>query len=132
MKKYQITLTETQLATINEALDTYSRICCGQLDEYNIWNRFKEVVKEHPDFYAGVDVWEFRGAIQDIQRQFISGRGTGYNLTLFIGNCYQMYKTFRHHLYKESGDTDWCTDSSPDILPSGTEPRPKIITIEEN
>ena len=37
MKKYQITLTETQLGVINEALDTYSRICCGQLDETDIY-----------------------------------------------------------------------------------------------
>ena len=131
MKKYQIELTETQLKTINEALDTYSRICCGQLDEYNIWEQFNEAVKKHPDFYAGVDVWGFRDAIQDVQRQFIGGRGAGYNLTPFVGNCYQMYKSFRHHLYKEHGETYWCTDADPNILPSGTEPRPKIITLNE-
>ena len=66
--------------------------------------------------------------LQHYDTQFIEDVA-GYNLTPFVGNCYQMYKAFRHHLYKESGSNSWCTDADPNILPSGTEPRPEIVTI---
>ena len=128
-KKFKITVTETQLLAINEALDTYSRICCGQLDEWSIWERLEEVVKKDKSFYRDVDVSAYKDNIRQVKRRYL-GEGAGYNASPFVGNCYQMYKTFRHHLHKESGRTDWCTDSSPDILPSGTEPRPTIKTIK--
>lgn len=129
MKKYQITLTETQLVTINEALDTYSRMCCGQLEESNLWMNIEDTFKTHPDFYKGIDINEFKVDIIAAQRKHIGGRGASYNATPFIGNCYQMYKTFRHHLYKEHKRTDIGVDGDSFILPSGTEPKPKIVTI---
>lgn len=129
MRKFNVELTEEQLSLVARCLEDVCRFACGQV---KLQNTVEEIVKkQHSSVDKQIDVRdEAQEKLQELRSVLFPNlhpnSSYGYNANPFIGNTYQIYRTMKHHLLKDT--KEWNVYHSP-ALPSGTMGIIKITEI---
>lgn len=128
---YKLTVSKEQLKVIEKALDFYSRIGCGQLEE--------AALPEFLSYVSPEDLGILRQVLYDL-KPFACGLNSGHYGPLHetinekFKIAYDMHKLFRHHLAWEEnpkGGIEVCYDN-PYLLHTSKQPFAKITKEEDN
>lgn len=123
MKKFNIELTEEQMQLVANCMEDICRFASGQVEMGNTIVKVANNVNDKLN--AESKLIEVKKILFP---NLAYGASYGYNHTPFIGNTYQIYRTIKHYLLK---DTDtWNVYHSP-ALPSGDMGTIKITEIKE-
>lgn len=101
MKKYQITLNESQLHSIVEALDQYARLSCMQFNEAMLWTRIEEVQHKYRKAISPEQMEMLKEEIEAIKAKYIGGYGASWNASEFVKELFYIRGSLTPILCKE-------------------------------
>ncbi len=128
-KKYRVTMTESQLRLMSDAVEDWHRFLAGQCEMYNATSYIEDANDMH----------ECRRTLDLQVRPYVVHRGSGYNWSGMgcpnkhqrkaIAMSYMIYREVLHYLTTHNGkDMSWNTYNSETLT---CEEQGPMITIEE-